>query len=150
RPRDAHREHRAGREKGRQIGRLAAGRMSLISLDEARALLLADVRPVEAETLPIVSCGGRTLAADVVAARDQPPDPVSAMDGYAVGFGDAKAGGVLTVIGEAPAGAPFAGSLTPGTAVKIATGGVVPPGADRIVVQEIVEREGDRIRIAGE
>jgi len=124
--------------------------MSLISLDEARALLLADVRPVEAETLPIASCGGRTLAADVVAARDQPPDPVSAMDGYAVASGDARAGAVLTLIGEAPAGAPFAGSLTPGTAVKIATGGVVPPGADRIVVQEVVEREGDRIRIAGE
>src|SRR6185295_4246033 len=135
RPRDAHREHRAGREKGRQIRRLAAGRMSLISLDEARALLLADIHPVEAETLPIAECGGRTLAADIVAARDQPPDPVSAMDGYAVAFGDARAGAVLTIIGEAPAGVPFGGSVRPGTAVKIATGGVVPAGADRIVVQ---------------
>jgi molybdopterin molybdotransferase len=123
--------------------------MSLISLDEARALLLADIHPDEAETLPIALCGGRTLAADIVAVRDQPPDPVSAMDGYAVGSGDARTGAVLDVIGEAPAGAPFGGSVTPGTAVKIATGGVVPPGADRIVVQEIVEREGSRIRIAG-
>jgi len=124
--------------------------MSLISLDEARALLLAGVRPVEAETLPIAAGGGRTLAADIAAARDQPPDPVSAMDGYAVASGDARLGTMLTVIGEAPAGAPFDGSVTPGTAVKIATGGVVPPGADRIVVQEVVDREGDRIRIAGE
>jgi molybdopterin molybdotransferase len=124
--------------------------MSLISLDEARALLLADIRPVEVETLPIASCGGRTLAADIVAGRDQPPDPVSAMDGYAVGSDDARIGAVLTVIGEAPAGAPFGGSVMPGTAVKIATGGVVPPGANRIVVQEIVKREGSRIRIFGE
>jgi len=124
--------------------------MSLIPLDEARALLLADLSPVEAETLPIASCGGRTLAADIAAARDQPPDPVSAMDGYAVGSGDARAGAELTVIGEAPAGAPFGGAVAPGTAVRIATGGVVPRGADRIVVQEIVEPQGERIRISGD
>jgi molybdopterin molybdotransferase len=121
--------------------------MSPISLDEARALLLADLPLADTETLPIACCGGRTLAADIVAGRDQPPDPVSAMDGYAVGSGDAHSGAVLTLIGEAPAGAPFGGAVTPGTAVKIATGGVVPSGADRIVVQEIVERDGGRIRI---
>jgi len=124
--------------------------MSLISLDEARALLLADVRPVEAETVAIADCGGRTLAADVVAARDQPPDPVSAMDGYAVRSDDARIGAVLTVIGDAPAGAPFRGSVEPGSAVRIATGGVVPPGGGRIVVKEGVAREGDRIRIVEE
>lgn len=124
--------------------------MSPISLDEARTSLLAAVHPVEAETLPIAECGGRTLAADIAAARDQPPDPVSAMDGYAVGSGDARSGAVLTVIGEAPAGAPFDGAVAPGTAVRIATGGVVPKGADRVVVQEIVEREGERIRIVEE
>jgi molybdopterin molybdotransferase len=124
--------------------------MSLISLDEARTLLLADVQRVDAEMLPIAECGGRTLAADVVAARDQPPNPVSAMDGYAVAAEDARIGALLDVIGEAPAGAPFGGSVTSGKAVRIATGGVVPPGADRIIVQEIVERDGDRIRIAGE
>ncbi|MGQ0559407.1 MAG: molybdopterin molybdenumtransferase MoeA, partial [Sphingosinicella sp.] len=121
--------------------------MSLLSLDEARALLLADVRLLEAETLPIAKCGGRTLAADIVAARDQPAQPVSAMDGYAVAAGDARIGAELDVIGEAPAGAPFGGRVMPGTAVRIATGGVVPPGAERIVIQEIVERDGDRIRI---
>jgi molybdopterin molybdotransferase len=124
--------------------------MSLISLDEARALLLADLCAVEAETLPLAQCGGRTLTADVVAGRNQPSEPVSAMDGYAVTSDDARMGAVLTLIGEAPAGAPFGGTVRPGTAVRIATGGVVPPGADRIVVQEVVEREGDRIRIAEE
>jgi molybdopterin molybdotransferase len=124
--------------------------MSLISLDQARALMLADIYPLETETLSIAECGGRTLAADVVATRDQPPGPVSAMDGYAVGSGDSRVGAVLRVIGEAPAGTPFGGSVTPGTAVRIATGGVVPPGADRIVVREIVEPDGGRIRIAAE
>jgi len=122
--------------------------MTLISLDEARALLLAGVTPVEAETLPIAECGGRALAADVAAARDQPPDPVSAMDGYAVRDDEAVAGARLRVIGDAPAGAPFRGSVTPGTAVRIATGGVVPQGAGRIVIQEIVARDGDEILIA--
>jgi molybdopterin molybdotransferase len=121
--------------------------MRLISLAEARALLLSDVRPVETEILPIGECGGRVLAADIAAARDQPPEAVSAMDGYAVGSGDARSGAMLRVIGEAPAGAPFAGTVESGTAVKIATGGVVPRGADRVVVQEIVERDGERIRI---
>jgi molybdopterin molybdotransferase len=122
--------------------------VTLISLDEARALLLANVAPVDAETLPIAECGGRTLAADLVAARNQPPHPVSAMDGYAVRNADAVAGTRLRVIGDAPAGAPFAGSVAPGTAVRIATGGVVPQGADRIVIQEIVEQDGEEIRIA--
>ena len=121
--------------------------MTLLSLDQARALLLGDVAPVNAETLPIAECGGRTLAAGVVAARDQPPDPVSAMDGYAVRVEDAGAGARLRVIGDAPAGAPFGGSVAPGTAVRIATGGVVPQGAGRIVIQEIVRRDGGEIVI---
>lgn len=122
--------------------------MTLLSLDEARTLLLAGVAPVDAEPLPIAECGGRTLAADLVAARDQPPDPVSAMDGYAVRDDDAVAGARLHVVGDAPAGVPFGGSVAPGTAVRIATGGVVPRGAGRIVIQEIVERDGDEILIA--
>ncbi|HEX8217138.1 MAG TPA: molybdopterin molybdotransferase MoeA [Allosphingosinicella sp.] len=123
--------------------------MSLISLDEARALLIAGVARLEPETLPIGKCGGRTLATDIVAARDQPPDPVSAMDGYAVRSEDARSGACLALIGDAPAGAPFAGTVAPGTAVRIATGGVLASGADRIVIQEIVERHGDTIRIVG-
>jgi molybdopterin molybdotransferase len=121
--------------------------VTLLSLDEARALLLGELAPLEAESLPIAECGGRTLATDIVAARDQPPDPVSAMDGFAVREEDALAGTTLQVVGDAPAGTPFGGSIAPGHAVRIATGGVVPEGADRVVIQEIVEREGERIRI---
>jgi len=122
--------------------------VTLLSLDEARALLLGEVAPVDAEILPLAECGGRTLAADVIAARDQPPDPVSAMDGYAVRNDDAVAGARLRIIGEAPAGAPFGGKVVPGTAVQIATGGVVPHGAGRIVIQEMAARDGDEILIA--
>ena len=124
--------------------------MTLLSLDQARALLLADVTPLDSETLPIGQCGGRTLAADLTAGRDQPPNSVSAMDGYAVRNEDAAAGARLRIIGEAPAGAPFGGKVERGTTVRIATGGMVPQGADRIVIQEIAERDGDEILIAEE
>ena len=121
--------------------------MKPLRLDEARALLLADLKRVEAETLPLAACGGRVLAADIVAHRDQPPDPVSAMDGYAVRSADAIVGARLAIIGDSPAGSPFRGSVAPGTAVRIATGGVVPEGADRIAILEIASQEGDSIRL---
>jgi molybdopterin molybdotransferase len=124
--------------------------MNLISLHEARALLLAGVAPLDAELVAIAECAGRTLAVDVVAASDQPPAAVSAMDGYAIQAQDARIGAELAIVGNAPAGAPCNAPVTRGTAVKIATGGLVPTGADRVVVQEIVERDGDRIRIASE
>ena len=87
------------------------------------------------------------MAADIVADRDQPPDPVSAMDGYAMLESDAIEGGTLRVVGGAPAGCPFDGSLQAGEAVRIATGGVVPDGAGRVVMQELVERDGERITL---
>jgi molybdopterin molybdotransferase len=119
---------------------MAAG---MISLDEARGLLLAGVGVLASETVAIGEAAGRVLAADVVAPRDQPPSAVSAMDGYAVA--SAAVGETLRVIGEAPAGAPFAGVVGPGEAVRIATGGVVPESATRVVIQEHVECQGDGI-----
>jgi molybdopterin molybdotransferase len=121
----------------------------MLSLDEARLLLLDGISALPAEQATIGACAHRVLAEDVVADRDQPPSPVSAMDGYALRGADAAAGATLRVIGGSPAGAPFTGSLGRGEAVRIATGGVVPEGADHVIVQEKVTREGDRIRIAG-
>ena len=121
---------------------MAAG---MISLDEARGLLLAGVGVLACEIVPIGEAAGRVLAADIVAPRDQPPTAVSAMDGYAVA--SAAIGDALRVIGEAPAGAPFGGVVGAGEAVRIATGGVVPEGATRIVIQEHVAREGDMIAV---
>jgi molybdopterin molybdotransferase len=119
----------------------------MLTLAEAQAALLDGVAPLPAEDCTLARCAGRTLAEHVFAERSQPPDPVSAMDGYAVREADAAAGAELRVIGESPAGAPFAGEVVPGTAVRIATGGVVPAGAERIIIQELVDRESDHIRI---
>lgn len=120
----------------------------MLTVEEARARLLAAARPCEAETVPLGEAGARILAADVVARLDQPPFAASAMDGYAARFEEAAApGAVLRVIGEAKAGERFEGALGPGEAVRIFTGGVVPAGADHILIQEDAAREGDRVRV---
>jgi molybdopterin molybdotransferase len=73
---------------------------------------------------------------------------MSAMDGYAVRAADAaKIDSQLTVIGEVAAGRPFAGSVGTGEAVRIFTGGVVPAGADAVVIQEDTVADGKRITI---
>ena len=121
----------------------------MISLDEARALLLDRVAPLAAENIALADAAGRILAAEIVASFDQPALPTSAMDGYAVTGADAVAGTALRVIGDAFAGTPFAGRVERGTAVRIATGGVVPDGAERVCIQEIVTRDGDAAILTG-
>jgi molybdopterin molybdotransferase len=106
----------------------------MISVDEAVARIVAAFKPVEAETIGIGDACGRVLAENAVARLDQPPAPVSSMDGYAVRAGDTPA--TLRVIGAAPAGHPFEAKVGHGEAVRIFTGGVVPEGADAIVIQE--------------
>ena len=101
----------------------------MISLDAARALLLGGVAPMAAEQVALADAAGRILAADVMASFDQPALPTSAMDGYAIADADAIAGTRLRLVGDAFAGTPFAGRVERGTAVRIATGGVVPDGA---------------------
>jgi molybdopterin molybdotransferase len=116
----------------------------VISVAEAHARLIALFRRLPPETVPLAEAAGRVLAADAVATRDQPPFPASAMDGYAVRAADLD-GGRLRVIGIAQAGARFQGRIGPGEAVRIFTGAPVPEGADRILIQEDAEREGDTI-----
>jgi molybdopterin molybdotransferase len=90
----------------------------------------------------------RVLARDVAAKRTQPPHAMSAMDGYAVRTADAAQVNVqLKVIGEVAAGRPFAGSVGAGEAVRIFTGGVIPDGADAVVIQEDTVADGGRITI---
>jgi molybdopterin molybdotransferase len=120
----------------------------MISVDEALARVTAAFAPLEAETVSLKDAQGRVLAEDAKARLDQPPFPVSAMDGYAVRARDvASAPVTLRVIGEAPAGHPFVGTLGAGETVRIFTGGVVPDGADTIVIQEDTERDGDKVTI---
>ncbi|RTL54548.1 MAG: molybdopterin molybdenumtransferase MoeA [Bradyrhizobiaceae bacterium] len=120
-------------------------RKTLTPVADALAAVLAGAQPLGEETADLWSAHHRTLSRDVPAARTQPPADMSAMDGYAVRFDDAKKDARLTVIGEAAAGAPFGKTLNDGEAVRIFTGGVVPPGANHIVIQENVTRDGDTI-----
>jgi molybdopterin molybdotransferase len=108
----------------------------LISVETALATVLAQCSPLEAEEVPLGQCAGRYLAAPLVAALDLPPFTNSAMDGYAVRAADTP--GVLRVIGESAAGAPFTGGIGPGEAVAISTGAVLPDGADCVAIIEEV------------
>ena len=118
----------------------------MISVEEAQARLLALAAPLPPETVPLRAAANRWLAAPVAARRDQPPFDASAMDGYAVA-GDPAAGDSFQVVGEAGAGHGFAGRVGPGQAVRIFTGAPVPAGASRVVIQEDVDRQEDRITL---
>jgi molybdopterin molybdotransferase len=120
----------------------------MLSVAEALARITAAFAPLPAETVSLAEALGRTLAEDVLARVNQPPVAVSAMDGYAVRAADATtAPARLRVIGEAPAGGGFAGTVGPGEAVRIFTGGPLPAGADAIVIQEDTERDGDAVLV---
>ncbi len=122
----------------------------MLSVEEAIAAILDRAEPLGGEEIALSALPGRVAAEDVKARLTQPPFAASAMDGYAVRFGDAQKGAVLKVIGEAPAGAPFRGVVGKGEAVRIFTGGVVPEGADHIVIQEEATRDGDMITVKAE
>jgi len=107
--------------------------VALMPVAQALALVLRDAAPLPVETAPLAQAHGRVLADDLAALRTQPPDDVSAMDGYAVRAQDVAAAPVtLKLIGEVAAGRPFAGTVGPGEAARIFTGGVMPRGADKI------------------
>jgi molybdopterin molybdotransferase len=114
--------------------------MALIPVEEAKARILKGAKTLSRENVALHQCAGRVLAADIKARRDQPPFPASAMDGYAVRFADVGQAPVkLKVIGTAPAGHGFTGTVRPGQAVRIFTGAPVPKGADTVVIQENAE-----------
>jgi molybdopterin molybdotransferase len=121
----------------------------MISVEQALNRILAGIGgPMPAEEVSLTKGLGRVLAEDVTAALTQPPVAVSAMDGYAVRAAEAEKVPVkLTVIGAAPAGRPFAGTVGPGQAVRIFTGGAVPEGADAIVIQEDADATGDTVTL---
>src|ERR671936_890428 len=115
---------------------------------EALAHVLAHTEPLAAVATPLADAHGRVLAADLGALRTQPPADVSAMDGYAVHAADvATVPARLKLVGEVAAGHPFDGAVGIGEAARIFTGGVLPPGADAIVIQENTVREGDAVLV---
>jgi molybdopterin molybdotransferase len=118
----------------------------MISVEDALQHCLAMAAPLPAETVPLSQAAGRWMCTPAIATRDQPPFAASAMDGYAV-QGDPLAGDSFVVVGEAGAGHAFTGTLAVGEALRIFTGAPVPDGATRVVIQEDVDRSGDRITL---
>ena len=119
--------------------------MKLLSVDDARARMLAEIEPLAAESVPLADSIGRVLAEDVAAVRDQPPFPASAMDGWAVRAADTP--GALRIVGESAAGHGYEGEVGAGEAVRIFTGAAVPKGCDAIVIQEDATRDGDTVTV---
>ncbi|UTF58827.1 gephyrin-like molybdotransferase Glp [Gilvimarinus sp. DA14] len=122
---------------------------NLLSVEQAARLLmeaaLSQPQP-ERQTIDIASACGRILAQDILAPMDVPPAANSAMDGYALAAMDGTPGSTLPVsqtiaAGTAPRPLPF------GSAARILTGAEIPPGADSVIIQENVTRDGDRITL---
>lgn len=117
--------------------------MSLPTVEDALLRMLAEVRPLEAEDVSLAQADGRWLAEAITATRDQPPFDASSMDGWAVRGADVEGGATLRIVGESLAGRRLDRAIEAGETARIFTGAPLPPGADRVVVQEEVERRGD-------
>lgn len=129
------------------MARLGRPDLKLLAPAEARRIL-AETPPVDTERVPLSAAAGRVLAAPFAAPADLPSEARSVMDGYAVRAADvAQTPASLAVIGAVPMGDVFQGSVGAGQAVTIATGGVVPDGADAVVMVEATQMEGDRVQI---
>jgi len=117
----------------------------------ARTLIRTFLAPVTAtERVPIRTALSRVLAAPVISPFDVPGHDNSAMDGYAVRFADLDPAGetVLRRVGEAFAGKPSGVRIGAGECVRIFTGGVMPEGADSVVMQERASEDAAGVRIA--
>jgi molybdopterin molybdotransferase len=114
---------------------------SLLTVEEALHLVLEHARPLSVEHVPLTQAPGRVLAEDARSAVDLPPFPSSAMDGFAVRSADTP--GRLRVELRAAAGRPVSRGIEPGEAIGIATGAVVPDGADAVVpIEHVTEFDG--------
>jgi molybdopterin molybdotransferase len=120
---------------------------------EAIERILAAVRPLSVDVVPIVAAAGRTLAVDVESPIDQPPWANSAMDGFAVRSSDVEGASaavprVLRVLETVPAGGFATRSVGPGEAIGIMTGAPIPDGADGVIrIEHTRSRDGGMIEI---
>jgi molybdopterin molybdotransferase len=121
-------------------------------VDKARAFIHQFLDPVTAAVrTPVRSALGRVLAEDILSPVDVPSHRNSAMDGWAMRFADLNVDGDATLeeVGASFAGKPFTGSMKRGQCVRIMTGGVVPEGADTVVMQERAKANGKSITFGG-
>src|SRR5919106_850286 len=119
----------------------------LIDHHEAVRLVLENTIRPPVMRVPLVDAQGLTLAEDVLARFDSPPFDNSAVDGYAVRSADAEAGRIFKVVDEAPAGRPAQKEVGEGEGIKIFTGGVVPRGADAVVMVENTTGWGEEFEL---
>ncbi len=119
----------------------------LIEYPEAERLVLESVHRLPAQDVPLAETRGLALAEDVRAKFDSPPFDNSAVDGYAVRSADAEVGRIFRVVDEAPAGRPAVKSAGEGEAIKIFTGGVIPEGADAVVMVENTSGWGEEFEL---
>ena len=117
----------------------------LISLEEALARIFEQVRPLDAEPVPVAAAAGRVIADDARSGVDLPPFASSAMDGFAVRSSDTP--GRLPIVARIAAGVPAPRALEAGEAMGIATGGVVPDGADAVIPIEYVVESDNGVEI---
>ena len=117
----------------------------LLSIAEAQQLVLERTEPLPAENVPLDGAARRVLAEPARAEIDLPPFPSSAMDGYAVRADETP--GRLRIEARIAAGNPATAALESGQAMGIATGGVVPDGADAVIPIEYVVEHGNEIEI---
>jgi molybdopterin molybdotransferase len=120
----------------------------LLPVEEAQARLLALRKPLPTENITFFECLDRYSSDDILAARDQPAAPLSAMDGYAIRFEDLP--GPWTIIGESAAGTAPDRGVNAGEAMRIFTGAMLPDGADTVVVQEDVSANGAVLTLTGD
>ena len=127
----------------------------LVSVEEALRLLeekLGGIRPLGVVEVPILESVGHVLAEDVVARIDYPPFDRSTVDGYAVRSLDLAGASEVTpvkleVVGESKIGSPPEGEVGPRQAIQIATGAMIPRGADSVVMEEYVSRKGRELTV---
>jgi molybdopterin molybdotransferase len=118
----------------------------LLTIEEAQRLILERVRPLGTERLALEDAESRVVAEKARAVVDLPPFPSSAMDGFAVRSADTP--GELSVAFRIAAGSPAPRALEEGEAMGIATGGVVPEGADAVIPFEYVVDSDNKVRIS--
>ncbi len=115
----------------------------MLTVEEARERILAQMKPLDSEDVPLTEALGRVVAHVVVSQEAVPPFANSAMDGYAIRAADTEGASKtapidLRLVGEVPAGRLYAGEMHVGEAVRILTGAAVPDGADAVIQQELV------------
>lgn len=125
----------------------------MLSVSEAENLILEQVKPLTAaEPVSLEAVARRILATPIRSELDYPHEDNSAMDGYAARSRDLSSATpdqpvTLEIVEEIPAGVPPHHELQSGQAARIFTGGILPLGADTIVMQEDTQQQGKQVQI---